>query len=133
MENNAILIIVIFICVLLILGLIIGAIIFIVPKQTVPFYGNCTNQNECATGLVCSTVNNKETFACLRGIDQPCQSNMECGFSLVCLTDRKVCSTQPPTMQQTILEQDLHVSFHQSFQSFNQSVMKPITSLNQLI
>lgn len=132
MENNNIIIIVIFIATLIIIGLIIWIIYSLMPKQTVGLFGSCTHQTECSSGLICSKNANNDKLVCLGGIEQPCENNTDCGFDLIC-NDNKVCS-QKITATVNNVNNGNALTMHPVITfNVNQSrKITPITSLNQL-
>lgn len=129
--EDSLLIIFIFIFVLILLALMIGLIILILPKHNAQLDQSCTNQTDCALGLVCSPAPRSFTgTVCLKGLHQECVTNSEC-FTNVC--HNNICSltgnvplnlTTPSTLM-----------FNQSL-SFTQSNfaprLTPITSLPNL-
>ena len=154
-SSSSILVIIIFIFILIILGVVIWFIVMMRPKNTVPLFGACTHQNDCAPGLVCSTWSLSQTGSvCLEGISGACDMTSDCATGLVC-TD-KVCVTLPTTTSQPIQTLNfvdpimlnssaatLNNNLNTSVLEFNHHVltnniinkapmMQPITSLSQL-
>lgn len=133
--DNPIIIGIVFVCTLILLGAIIGIIIFVFPQTKLKLHNKCFNQSDCSTGLVCSTVENGPSV-CLSGLEQPCQTNTDCAFSLACITGQYVCGipvkitenkTSLTLMPSTIFNSNL------TFGSGINTKMKPITSINQLM
>lgn len=104
-QSNPWLVIIIFLCIFIILGLIIWLIIVLVPRENVKLFGKCTHQTECDLGLVCSSSSMAALGTiCLGGISQVCTITSDCATGLTC--ESGVCSAlpqQPPVV--TTIEQ----------------------------
>ncbi|HSW76668.1 MAG TPA: hypothetical protein VLG50_06470 [Candidatus Saccharimonadales bacterium] len=140
-NNNTIIIIFVFLFILLILALAIWLIIMVVPRNNVSLFGQCTHQNECASGLVCGKwqiTTSPTGTVCLQGLEGSCDIDSDCSAGLTC--QDHVCKTfiipstmTPPstiTTPMTFLPHDQVLQFDQGI---IQQPLRTITSLNQLL
>jgi hypothetical protein len=97
----------VFFIILIVLLVIIGIILLLLPMKTVQQFGPCTEQSECAPGLVCSMVS--PTGKCLGGLGFACSQNSDCAAQYMCATG--ICAPLLTTTQQgdLILQTTLNV------------------------
>jgi hypothetical protein len=76
---------------LVIVFVAVGLIVILLPAKNVQQFGPCTEQSECAPGLVCSMVS--PTGKCLGGLGFACTHNSDCAAQYMCTNS--VCSSLP--------------------------------------
>lgn len=81
--------------------IIIVVVIIVVATSSTkesPSNGNCTSQNDCSPGTVCTHSENSLTGICKSGLGTSCNTDSDCTDNLYCFTvnnsNTKVCSRQ---------------------------------------